>query len=98
MQLDPLTLSLETVIGAAPMLGYNQEDRAPIRDRQEPALVAAFRQASATPLAEEQEQLFLIAPLDLLVVEADGRKQFHITETNGTGIGGLTNLPLDAVA
>src|SRR5262249_49595081 len=72
MQPDPLTLSLETVIAAAPMLGYRLEDRAAVRDRQDPVLVESFRQASAVPLANpEQQALFLVAPLDLLVVAAD---------------------------
>src|SRR5439155_10778744 len=40
----------------------------------------------------------LVAPLDILVVEGEGSKRFYITETNGTGIGGLTNLPTDVIA
>lgn len=99
MQKDPLTMSLETVIAASPMLGHTLEDRSGVRDRQEPELVDLFREAGTVAFSnEEQQHLFLVAPLDLLVVEANGRKQFHITETNGTGIGGLTNLPLDIVS
>jgi hypothetical protein len=99
MRSDPLTMSLETVIAASPMLGHLLEDRSGIRNRQEPELVDLFREAGTIELSNsEQQHLFLVAPLDLLVVEVDGRKQFHITETNGTGIGGLTNLPLDVVA
>src|SRR5262249_55771251 len=30
--------------------------------------------------------------------ETRGSRQFHLAETNGTGIGGLTNLSLDVVA
>src|SRR5439155_2063558 len=40
-----------------------------------------------------QRDLFCVAPLDVLVTETDGGKRFHIIEINGTGIGGLTNLP-----
>ena len=99
MPADPLTLSLETVIAASPLLGHRLEDRSGIRDRQEPALVDAFRAASRIPFSNpEQQELFLVAPLDILVVKTDGGKQFHITETNGTGIGGLTTVPLDIVA
>ncbi len=99
MRADPLTMSLETVIAASPMLGHMLEDRSSVRNRQEPALVDLFRDAGTVELSNpDQEHLFLVAPLDLLVVETDGRKQFHITETNGTGIGGLTNLPLDVVS
>jgi len=98
MQADPLTLSMETVIAASPMLGHKLEDRACVRNRQQSDLVEAFRGASETPFANpEQQRLFLVAPLDILVVEREGGKQFYITETNGTGIGGLTNLPLDIV-
>ena len=49
MPADPLTLSLETVIAASPMLGHKLEDRTPVRERQEPELVEAFRGASALP-------------------------------------------------
>ena len=99
MRADPLTMSLETVIAASPMLGHMLEDRSSVRNRQEPVLVDLFREAGTVELSNpEQQHLFLVAPLDLLVVETEGRKQFHITETNGTGIGGLTNLPLDVVA
>ena len=99
MRADPLTMSLETVIAASPMLGHMLEDRSCVRDRQEPELVDLFRKAGTVELSNpEQQHLFLVAPLDLLVVETDGQKQFHITETNGTGIGGLTNMPLDVVA
>ena len=99
MRADPLTMSLETVIAASPMLGHMLEDRSCIRNRQEPALVDLFHEAGTVELSNpEQQHLFLVAPLDLLVVECEGRKQFHITETNGTGIGGLTNMPLDIVS
>jgi hypothetical protein len=99
MRADPLTVSLETVIAAAPMLGHPLEDRALIRAAQRPELAAAFREVSRIPLRNpEQRGMFLVAPLDVLVVNCEaGRKQFHVTEINGTGIGGLTNLPLDIV-
>lgn len=98
MAADPLTLSLETVIAASTMLGHRLEDRGRIRAGQDPALVEAFRRASTIPLDGGQESSFLVAPLDVLVVNDGDRKQFHVTEVNGTGIGGLTNLPLDVVA
>lgn len=99
MRADPLTMSLETVIAASPMLGHMLEDRSSIRNRQEPELVDLFREAGTVEMSNpEQQHLFLVAPLDLLVVEYGGRKQFHITETNGTGFGGLTNMPLDIVS
>src|SRR5438552_1063727 len=98
MQPGPLTLSMETLIAASPLLGHKLEDRSRIRDGQDRSLLDEIQAASTAPLrGPTQVPLFLVAPLDVLVVEAHGRKQFHITETNGTGIGGLTNLALDAV-
>jgi hypothetical protein len=41
--------------------------------------------------------LFAVAPLDVLVTENAKRRQFHVIEINGTGIGGLTNMPGTAV-
>src|SRR5262245_52172207 len=96
---DPLTLSLETVIAASPLFGHKLEDRSCVRNAQDPRLVQAFQKASTRPLSDPAQQgLFLVAPLDILVVDRGDRKQFHITETNGTGIGGLTNMPLEVIA
>src|SRR5262249_53359040 len=99
MQHTALTLSLDTVIAASPMLGHALEDRARVRDAQDRALLERFQAASTSPLSDAaQEDLFLVSPLDLLVVEGKKGKEFHITEMNGTGIGGLTNMTSDAVA
>ncbi len=95
---EPLMLSLETVLAASPLLGHKLEDRSRIRAGQDPSLVAAFQEASTIPLSNPQQRaLFLVAPLDILVADCDGAKQFHIAETNGTGIGGLTNMPIPVV-
>src|SRR5437763_252400 len=90
---ETLTPSVEKAIAAAPMLGHRLEDRSRIRTAQDPQLLAAFQRASTIPLSTPAQQaLFLVAPLDILV-EGDGEaRRFHITEVNGTGIGGLTNL------
>ncbi|MBY0228927.1 MAG: hypothetical protein K2W96_06595, partial [Gemmataceae bacterium] len=99
MRADPLTLSVETVIAASPMLGHKLEDRSRIREGQQPDLVQRFRRASAARLrSDRQKGMFLVAPLDILVVNQGGRRQFHVTEVNGTGIGGFSNLPLDVVS
>src|SRR5918999_1065945 len=99
MHPDPLVVSLDTLIGAAPMLGFNLEDRSRVRNAQDPELVAAFQAASEVRLADPaQRALFVVAPLDLLVTDTDGAKRFHIIETNGTGIGGLTNMPAGVIA
>jgi hypothetical protein len=94
MNHSQMNISLEAVIAASPMLGHPLEDRSCVRNQQNPELVRAFQRASVIPLRNEQQKdLFLVAPLDILVEECDGAKRFHIIETNGTGIGGLTNLP-----
>jgi hypothetical protein len=97
---DPFSVSLDTLIAVAPMLGYPLEDRARVRDAQDPELVARFQEASTRPLADPAHRaLFLVAPLDVLVVAGPGgRKRFHIIETNGTGIGGLTNMSPGVIA
>ena len=93
-----LKLSLETVIAASPMLGHKLEDRSRVRHGQDAALVHAFQQSSALPLSNaKQKELFLVAPFDILVECIDDEKRFHIIETNGTGIGGLTNLPTSVI-
>jgi hypothetical protein len=99
MHTDPFRLSLETVIAASPLLGHDLEDRSRIRDAQDPRLLRTWRDRSAVRLRNaSQQDLFCVAPLDILVSENRGEKQFHLIELNGTGIGGLTNLTADAVA
>src|SRR5947209_317830 len=98
MSTDPLMLSLDTVIAASPLLGHKLEDRSRVRNAHDPRLAQALQRASTVPLADAARQaLFLVAPLDILVTEADGEKCFHVTETNGTGLGGLTNLPMEVI-
>ncbi|REK15789.1 MAG: hypothetical protein DWQ37_08195 [Planctomycetota bacterium] len=90
---------METVIAASPLLGHELEDRRPIGAAQEEHIAERFALASTIPLAgPQQRDLFCVAPLDLLVSEQAGRKQFHLLELNGTGIGGLTNLTDRAVS
>lgn len=95
---DTLALSLETVIAASPMLGHRLEDRSPIRDAQDPRLLEVFQRATTVPLGDPaQRGMFLVAPLDILVVPDGAARRFHIIETNGTGIGGLTNMPVPVI-
>src|SRR5688572_1379085 len=89
-----LNISIDTLLAASPMLGHKLEDRSRVRNSQDLGLIRSFQQASAIPLSNDaQKDLFLVAPLDILVEGDDGHKRFHIIETNGTGIGGLTNMP-----
>src|SRR4051812_14240889 len=95
---DPLTVSLDTLIAVSPLLGHKLEDRSVIRNGQDPELLRELQARSTVKLSNpDQALLFLVAPLDILCTQTGGQKQFHIAETNGTGIGGLTNLSLDAV-
>lgn len=58
-----------------------------------------LQQESSYPLrSASQDDLFCVAPLDILVTEEHGPKRFHLIELNGTGIGGLTNLSSNAVS
>jgi len=96
---DPFQLSLDTVIATSTLLGHKLEDRARVREAQDRALVENFQRASSIPLSNPgQAGLFLVAPLDILVTDVDGEMRFHVIETNGTGIGGLTNMTADAVS
>lgn len=93
MRYHPLRVSLETIIAASPLLGHELEDRSTIREAQDDALADRFAFTSSVPLrSPRQRDLFLVAPLDLLVSREGGRNRFHLLELNGTGIGGLTNL------
>jgi hypothetical protein len=99
MYVNPFQVSLETLIGTSPLLGHALEARTGVREAQEPSIVRAVQQVSTVPLGHfSQQNLFTVAPLDILVERVDGRAQFHIIELNGTGIGGLTNLSGAAVS
>lgn len=93
-QRDPFFVSLETLIASSTLLGHELENRRPIRDDQDLELAHRLAEHSAEPLADDhQRRLFACAPLDVLVQEKNGEKEFHIIELNGTGIGGVTNMP-----
>src|SRR5437868_2538557 len=92
MNAKPFQVSLDTLIGVAPMLGYPLEDRNRIRAGQDSALVESLQAHTSAGLRDaSQQDLFCVAPFDILVTESAGRKRFHIIEMNGTGIGGLSN-------
>lgn len=87
-------VSVETLCAASPMLGHQLEDRTCIQQAQDLDLFATLSDSTATPLSlAEQRGLFCVAPLDILVSSENGRKSFHLLELNGTGIGGITNMP-----
>ncbi len=95
-----LTVSLDTLVAVAPMLGQAQEDRSSIRDAQDPVLLERLWAEASTPMPHDAAEGhdFFVAPLDILVSrDADGAPRFQLAELNGTGIGGLTNMTLPAV-
>lgn len=95
---DPFAISVETIAAAWPMLGHRLDSRAPLRARQELALTRRFIESSAVPLADAEQELdFTCAPLDILVERHNGETKFHIIELNGTGIGGVSNMPAPVV-
>lgn len=99
MYVSPFQISLETLMGVAPMLGHTLEDRSDIRDRQEWSLVQWLQSRSSTRLRDEsQRHLFCVAPFDVVVSKSGDERRFHILELNGTGIGGLTNLTAHAIS
>jgi hypothetical protein len=89
-----LQVSMDTLIAASPMLSHELEDRSRIRLHQHVELGEKLGDRTAQRLrGPSQRDLFCVAPLDILVSEQGGRKQFHLLELNGTGIGGLSNMP-----
>jgi hypothetical protein len=98
MRWNPLQISVDTVIASSPLLGQELENRRPVGAAQDERIAQRLAFRSATPLrGATQRDLFCVAPLDLMVSQLHGRKQFHLLELNGTGIGGLTNLTDRAV-
>ena len=99
MYANPFQVSLECLIGVSGILGHRLEERHTVRDAQDPEIVSHVQKGSSVELRSrrQQQELFCVAPIDILVTEDGERKQFHIIELNGTGIGGLTNIYEQAV-
>ncbi|MGJ0507750.1 MAG: hypothetical protein ACR652_11600 [Methylocystis sp.] len=93
-----LAVGLPTLIGLAPMLGHRLDDRATIAQRQASILAERFEQESELPLPQNVGPWdFFVAPLDILPFRRAGQRRFQLLELNGTGIGGITNLPTSLV-
>jgi len=89
-----LAISLPTLISLAPMLGHRLDDRNAVARQQGSDLAWRFARASEIPIpAHVRTTDFFVAPLDILPFRCAGRRRFQLLELNGTGIGGLTNLP-----
>jgi len=98
VQRAPLAISLPTLIALAPMLGHRLDDRKVVSNQQGSDLARRFGRASETPLpAHIPAEDFFVAPLDILPFRRAGQRRFQLLELNGTGIGGLTNMPTDLV-
>lgn len=98
MRSTSLQVSFETLLAASPLLGHELEDRSSIRTSQTRDLYDILLHKTAHPLrGRSQRNQFCVAPLDILVSERGGRKQFHLLELNGTGIGGISNMPDEMV-
>ena len=94
MRTTSLQIAMDTLIATAPMISHELEDRSRIRDFQNQEIGELLGERTSSRLRNStQRDLFCVAPLDILVSEQNGRKQFHLLELNGTGIGGLSNLP-----
>jgi hypothetical protein len=92
-------LSLDTLIAGSSLLGHTLEDRSVIREAQDWSLIKHWQKTTSVAFRNsDQQDLFSVAPLDLLVAGSSTGKTFHLLELNGTGIGGLTNMSLPAVA
>jgi hypothetical protein len=93
-----LSIGLPTLIGLAPMLGHRLDDRCSVAEQQDAAIARRLIRASETPLPGiARPQDFYVAPLDILPYRRDGQRRFQLLELNGTGIGGLTNMPIEIV-
>lgn len=91
---NPFQIDFETVVAASPMLGHELENRSSIRGRQDLQLLERLQESSVTLLQHAaQQDSFVCAPLDVLVSREEGQPKFHIIELNGTGIGGVSNMP-----
>lgn len=98
MRLHSLNVSLKTLLATSSLIGHELEDRSPICESQDLGLFHQLGRRTTHALrSSSQRDLFCVAPLDILVSDCGGHKRFHLLELNGTGIGGLTNMPHQAV-
>jgi len=93
-----LSVSLPTLLGVAPLLGGALEDRSTIRDNQDPRIVDHALTCSHREVNPAVLQGFCVAPLDFLVTGTPRSQRVGLIELNGSGMGGLTNLPLGVIS
>ena len=99
VSVSPFQLHFETVQAASLMLGHGLENRSRIRWAQDPGIVRQLEQASESSLRDSRyRDSFVVTPLDVLVTRRRGAVEFHVIEMNGTGIGGISNMPESVVS
>lgn len=90
---EELRVSMSALVNTSSLLGQKLEDRASIRRRQDGELVLRMQKASSTYVGDLPGHTgFFVAPMDVLVGQDGDARTFQMTELNGTGIGGLTNI------
>jgi hypothetical protein len=97
-EVDPFQVSLEVVVATSTMVQHRLEERKGVRSRQDPALTQFFKWKTVTPLRDpEQRPSFVVAPIDVLVFDTAEGPRFQLMELNGTGFGGISNVPGEVV-
>jgi hypothetical protein len=87
-------ITVDTLVATASVLaGATLEDRVQVRDGQQPELLSDRLRAGLALPPGSGAPRYYYGCLDFLPFHADGREGFQLLEFNGTGMGGLTNLP-----
>lgn len=93
---DYLSISLDTLIATAPLMGANLKDKRGFQQQQDLSMVKQLDACSSPIVDQSREKYFCFGSIDFLVTHTnDGERQFYPIEFNGTGTTGLVNLPLD---
>jgi hypothetical protein len=89
-----LKISLKTLLGCTSMLHPSLENRDSVALAQNIDMLTTWQEHSRVDVDFDGLDSFCVAPFDVLLERSPaGKNRFHIIELNGTGIGGLTNLP-----
>lgn len=90
-------LSVPTLVQTSALFTAALEDRAHVRDAQElgllPPAILDPAASGGIPIAPENRHTFYYGCVDFMPYTHAGQTAFAMLELNGTGMGGLTNLP-----
>lgn len=90
-------ISVETLVQTSALFDGALEDRAHVRDAQElellPPEILDPAASGGLPIAPGDRHTFYYGCVDFMPYMHAGRTAFAMLELNGTGMGGLTNLP-----